>query len=141
MIVTVLILVISLALLVYWFRFCCLALLRNYADQPLLGPPNRYNFPVVRERLQTESDLDPLDRSLDRDYRIVTYLLQHASGLGGQSVEHRLLLMDYKLMQAWYWLTRKSAPAQARKALSERVAILGCLANKMGEQAGLQVQA
>jgi hypothetical protein len=141
MIVTVLILVISLALLVYWFRFCCLALIRNSADQPLLVPANRYNFPVVRERLQTEADLDPLHRSLDRDYRIVSYLLQHAAGLGGQSVEHKLLLMDYKLMRAWYWLTRKSVPAQARKALSERVAILGCLVNKMGEQAGLQFQA
>ena len=141
MIVTVLILAISLALLVYWFRFCCLALMRNYADQPLLVPENRYNFPAVRESLQTASDLDLLDRSLDHDYRIVSYLLQHAAALGGHSVEHRLLLMDYKLMQAWYWLTRKTAPAQARKSLSERAAILGCIANMMGEQAGIQVQA
>ena len=141
MIVTVLILAISLALLVYWFRFCCLGLLRSYADQPLLVPENRYNFPGVRESLQTAADLDPLDRSLNRDYRIVTYLLRHAAGLGGQSLEHRLLLADYRMMQAWYWVTRKSAPAQARKALSERAAILGCIANKMGEQAGLQVQA
>jgi hypothetical protein len=44
-------------------------------------------------------------------------------------------------MQFWYFLTRSTAPAQARKALSERVAILGCLAQKMGEQAGIQVEA
>ncbi|HEY1242115.1 MAG TPA: hypothetical protein VGF16_16240, partial [Bryobacteraceae bacterium] len=73
--------------------------------------------------------------------RVVTYLLQHAANLGGQSVENRLLLLDYKLMQAWYWLTRSAAPAQARKALSERAEILGCLARKMGEQAGLRVEA
>jgi len=141
MIVTILILAISVGLLVYWFRFCCLGLLRNSAEEPLLVPGNRFNFPGVRERLQTESDLDPLQQSLDRDYRIVSYLLRHAAGLGGQSLEHRLLLMDYKLMQAWYRLTRSAAPKQARKALSEMTAILGCLAQKMGEHAGLRAQA
>ena len=140
MFVTILILTISAALLIYWFRFCCLGLLRNSAAGPL-DPENRFNFPAVRERLATESDLDPLHRSLDRDYRIVSYLLRHAAGLGGQSLEHRLLLLDYRLMQAWYCLTRSAAPQQARKALSERAAILGCLAQKMGEQAGLHVQA
>src|SRR5690348_7441396 len=112
MIVTVLILTISAALLVYWFRFCCLGLLRNYADRATTVPKDRFNFPAVAERLQSEPDLDSLHRSLDRDYQIVSYLLRHAAGLGGQSVEHRLLLLDYKLMQAWYWLTRRSAPAQ-----------------------------
>jgi len=141
MIVTVLILAISLALLVYWFRFCCLALLRYRADQPLLIPENRFSFPAVRERLLTEADLDPLHQCLDRDYRVVTYLLQHATGLGGQSLEQRLLRADYKLMQVYYFLTRATAPEQARKALSERVAILGFLANRMGEQAGLRVEA
>lgn len=141
MIVTLLILVISVALLVYWFRFCCLGLLRNAGDEPLLPPDNRFSFPAVRERLLTESDLDPLHQSLDRDYRVVSYLLRHAAGLGGQSLEHRLLLLDYKLMQVWYRLTRSTAPAQARKALTERAAILGCLAQKMGEQAGLRAQA
>lgn len=140
MIVTVLILAISLALLIYWFRFCCLALLRHRVEQPLLIPQNRFNFPVVRERLQTEANLDPLHHSLDYDYRIVTYLLQHAAGLGGQSLEDRILRADYKLMQAYYFLTRNAAPTQARKALSERAAILGFLANRMGEQAGLRAE-
>ena len=141
MLVTILILTISVALLIYWFRFCCIGLLRNSTDHRFLMPGNRFSFPAVRERLQTESDLDPLHRSLDRDYRVVSYLLRHAAGLGGQSLEHRLLLVDYKLMQVWYWVTRSAAPAQARKALSERAAILSCLAHKMGEQAGLRVQA
>jgi len=141
MIVTILILVLSAALLIYWFRFCCLGLLKYHAEAPILTPGQRFNFPAVRERLQDESDLDPLHRSLDRDYRIVAYLLQHAAGLGGQSLENRLLLMDYKLMQAWYWVTRSVAPALARRALSERAEILSCLARKMGEQAGLRAQA
>jgi len=141
MIVTILILMISAALLGYWFRFCCIGLLRYRADEPLVLPENEFDFPAVRERLQTESDLDPLHRALDRDYRVVTYLLRHAANLGGPSVENRLLLIDYKLMQVWYSLTRTVAPGQARKALSERAEILGCLARKMGEQAGLRVEA
>jgi hypothetical protein len=86
-------------------------------------------------------DLDPLHRSLDRDYRIVTYLLQHAAGFGTPSIEQRILRVDYKIMQAWYRLTRTAAPAQARKALFERATILGFLAQKMGEQAGVRVEA
>ena len=141
MFVTILILAISFTLLVYWFRFCCLGLLRNSTRERSAVLEDRFNFPAVRERLVTESDLEPLHRSLDHDYRIVSYLLRHASDLGGQSLEHRLLLLDYRLMQLWYWLTRSAAPEQARKALSERVAILGCLAQKMGEHAGVRVEA
>lgn len=141
MIVTVLILAISSALLVYWFRFCCVALLRHRGNQPLLLPEGRFSFPAVRERLKTDSDLDPLHHSLDRDYRVVTYLLSHAAGLGGQSLEHRILRADYKLMQAYYFLTRSAAPEQARKALSERAAILSFLAIKLGEQAGVSAEA
>ena len=141
MIASIFILTVSLALLIYWFRYCCIGLLRNYSAQPSLVPENRFSFPEVRELLRTESNLDSLHRSLDRDYRIVTYLLQHAASLGAQSIEHRLLRLDYKLMQGWYRLTRTAAPAQARKALSERAEILSCLAHKMGQQAGLRVEA
>ena len=141
MVASVFILTVSVALLVYWFRYCCVGLLRNYAERPSVIPENRFSFPQVRERLRTDSDLDTLHRWLDRDYRVVTYLLQHAAGLGEQSVEHRLLRLDYKLMRMWYRVTRTAAPEQARKALSERVAILGCLARKMGEQAGVRIEA
>jgi len=142
MLVSLLILTVSLALLIYWFRYCCLALLRDHTEQPEFVPENRFSFLEVRAQLQSaDVDLDPLHRSLDRDYRIVTYLLQHAAGLGTPSVEQRILRIDYKLMQAWYWLTRTAAPAQARKALWERATILGFLAQKMGQQAGVRVQA
>ena len=142
MFVSLLILTVSLGLLTYWFRYCCLALLRNHTEQPSLVPENRFSFLEVRAQLQdSAADLDPLHRSLDRDYRIVTYLLQHAAGFGTPSIEHRILRIDYKLMQAWYRVTRTAAPAQARKALWERASILGILAQKMGEQAGLRVQA
>jgi hypothetical protein len=142
MLVSLLILTVSVALLIYWFRYCCLALLRSHTEQPEFVPENRFSFVEVRAQLQSSAvDLDPLHQSLDRDYRVVTYLLQHAAGFGTPSVEQRILRIDYKLMQAWYWLTRTAAPEQARKALWERATILGFLAQKMGQQAGVRVQA
>ena len=141
MLATVLIVTVSLVLLGYWFRYCCMGLLRNYAEQPSLVPENRYSFPQVLERLRTDLDLDPLHRSLNRDYRLVSYLLRHAAGLGAPSVEHRILLLNYRLMQGWYCFTRMVAPDQARKALQERAEILGCLARMMGEQAGIRGEA
>jgi len=141
MIISIFILTVSLALLVYWFRYCCLALLRDHVEQAGLLPEGRFSFQDVRSRLSSESDLDPLHRALDRDYRVVSYLLQHAAGLGENSVEDRILQLDYRLMQAWYRLTRNSAPRQARKALVERAAILGCLTQRMSEQAGLNSEA
>jgi hypothetical protein len=68
-------------------------------------------------------------------------LLQHGAGLNLDSFEDRLLVLDYKVMQWWYGLTRIAAPQQARRALSEMASILTVLAQKMGEQAGVQTEA
>jgi len=140
MLASVLISAVSLVLLGYWFRYSCLLLLRARASQFTLSPGNRFSFLDVRAKLHTEPNLDPLHRSLERDYRVVTYLLQHASTLGAQSLENRLLMLDYRVMQGWYCVTRTVAPEQARRALTEMTEVLICLAQKMGAQAGLQTQ-
>ncbi len=141
MLASLLILAFSLALFVYWFRYSCLFLLRQKREYASVAPHQRIDFAEVTERLRIESDLDPLHRTLDREYRIITYLLSHAVGLSTQSIEDRILLLDYELMRAWYHLTRTAAPEQARKALSERAAILGFLAGKMDHHAGAHVEA
>jgi hypothetical protein len=92
----------------------------------------------VIEKLSTESNLDSLHVSLERDYRLLTYLIQHAARLGTQSVEDRILMIDYQLMRVWYCLTRAVAPEQARRALLEMAQVVSCLSRKIGEQAGLQ---
>lgn len=138
MLASVLISAVSVVLLVYWFRYTCLLLLRRESVESWGSPDNRFGVLDVRERLATEADLDPLHRSLERDYRILTYLLRHATQLGNQSVEERMLILDYKLMQMWYSLTRSAAPEQARCALSEMAAVIVCLSQKMGEQANPQ---
>jgi hypothetical protein len=141
MLASLFILTVSLALFVYWFRYSCLFLLRHREERTVVAPHQRFDFAEVGERLRTDLNLDPLDQTLDREYRVLTYLLDHAAGLGTPSVEERILMLDYKLMRAWYRVTRTAAPAQARKALSERAAILGFLAGKMDNQAGVHLEA
>jgi hypothetical protein len=72
---------------------------------------------------------------------MLVYLIEHASGLELESIEDRLLVLDYKLMQWRYGLTRALFPSQARRSLSEMASVLSVLVRRMGEQAGLSSQA
>jgi hypothetical protein len=95
----------------------------------------------VRESLKSEVALDPLRESLDRDYRVLTYLIGHAAGLELATLEDRLLMLDYRLMQNVYRFTRGLAPAQARRCLAEMATVLAILACHLGEQAGTRAEA
>jgi hypothetical protein len=83
-------------------------------------------------------ELDPLHRLLDRDYRVLTYLLEHAAGLELEQLEYRLLVLDYKLMQGWYLLTKSAAPRLARRALGEMADVVSFMVGRTGEQAGVR---
>jgi hypothetical protein len=144
MVASFLIIGFSLLLLLYWFRYSCILLLRSRTERTTSAsavPDSRFCFAEVQARLGTAEVLDPLHLSLQRDYEILIYLLQHAAGLNLESFEDRLLVLDYKVMQLWYRLTRIAAPQQARRALYEMASILNVLAQKMGEHAGLQTEA
>jgi hypothetical protein len=137
MIASVLIITFSLVLFIYWFRYSCLLLLRRGADLPVTAA-DRFSCVTVQQGLQTGMELDPLYRALDRDYRVLTYLLEHAAGLELESVEYRLLVLDYKLMQGWYRLTKSAAPRQARRALGEMADVLSVMVGRIGEQVGVR---
>jgi len=142
MFASILIIAFSLVLLVYWFRYSCILLLRNQSELAASSvPDNRFHILEVQDGLRSGKQLDPLHNSLDRDYQILTYLLRHAAGLELNSVEDRLLVLDYKVMQWWYQLTRIAAPNQARQALSEMASVLGVLAGKISERAAAHNQA
>jgi hypothetical protein len=139
MLASILILAISLVLFVYWFRYSCLLLLR---DQPTGTVQDvRFSFAGVRSRLQQERELEPLQAALQRDYQVLVYLRRHAAGLGLESLEDRLLVLDYRLMRLWYHTTKVLAPLQARKALVEMASVLEILARNMGNRADSQAQA
>lgn len=135
MIASVLIITFSLVLFVYWFRYSCLLLLRRTADQPV-AEADRFHYATVQQGLKAGLELDPLHQALDRDYRVLTYLLEHAAGLELEQLEYRLLVLDYKFMQSWYRLTKSAAPQQARQALGEMANVLEVLVGRIGEQAG-----
>jgi hypothetical protein len=143
MLASLLIIGFSLALLVYWFRYSCILLLRNY-QQPLEPSrslvDSRFRVSEVQQRLQTAEPLDPLHTFLQRDYQVLTYLLEHAAGLELEAFEDRLLVIDFKVMRWWYCLTRTAAPVQARQALKEMAEVLGILVGKIDRRAGLHTE-
>src|SRR5262249_5800198 len=115
-------------LFLYWFRHTCLLILaqRNGSEYAVkVASTIRLSFPQVRDTLETAPMTTALDRvheSLEADYRILTELLQQATG--SESIEHRVLELDYKAMQVWYKMTRTRDLALARSALAEMSSIL-----------------
>ena len=143
MVTSIFIIAISVILFVYWLRYSCVMLLRSArerAEIPTVAD-ERFNVSSVLERLKTESDLAPLERALERDYYVLTYLIEHAADLELASIENKLLVLDYKLMRLWSRLTRTVAPQQSRKALSEMASVLSVLVGQMCEQSHLQTEA
>jgi len=130
----------SLILLAYWFRASCLLLLRNNSGKYRVLDP-RFGFHGIKDRLQAGADPEAMHEVLARDYRLLTYLLGHAAALSLDSLEDRLLVLDYKVMQWYYRLTKSAAPEHARRALLEMAAVVGVLAQHVGEQAGVEYQA
>ena len=141
--VSVFIVAISALLLVYWLRYSCVMLLHDAQERSamLTVDDERFSASSVLERLKTEADLAPLERALERDYRVVTYIIEHATDLELASIENRLLVFDYRLMRLWSRLTRALAPQQSRRALTEMASVLRVLAGQMGPSKQLQMEA
>lgn len=144
MIETVLILAFSLALFLYWFRYTVLLLLREEhlaGNGTVIGQLSVLQTRDILRQSSGDVPLDPLQRALDQDYRMLRYLLDHAAGMGLDTLEHYLLVLDYGLMKARYRLTRNVSTRQARHALDEMARVLACIAYKMGERTATFSQA
>ena len=130
----------SSALFVYWFRYTCLLVLaqRESTEYALkVASTIRLSFLEAGRALEAEPHtlaLDSVHAGLENDYRILTDLLRQATG--SESIEHRLLAIDYKVMQVWYKVARgHSDRLYARNALSEMSSILGYFAEELGQDA------
>jgi hypothetical protein len=137
MIETILILTFSLSLFAYWFRYTVLLLLSQEQTEGCATVIGQLSVLETRETLRQPQANLPLDRlrhALDKDFRMLRYLLDHAAGMGLRPAEHYLLMLDYRLMKAWYALTRNASAAHARGALDEMAAVLSYIAYKMGER-------
>ena len=143
MVTSVFIIAISAGLLVYWLRYSCVMLLQDALERSAMRTvaDQRFSASWVLERLKTEADLAPLERDLERDYRVVTYIIEHATDLELASIENKLLVFDYRFMRLWSQLTRTLAPQQSRKALSEMASVLRVLVSQMGGLNQFQMEA
>jgi hypothetical protein len=130
----------------YWFRYTCLLILsakttRDYAGE--FAAAVELSFPGVQERLRSESFgnsatcLEELQASLNRDYAIVTYLLKNVNdtSVGASSVEVRMLEINYRLMGAWFSISKRFSANAAQQALEEMALVVCHFANTMGERA------
>ena len=88
-------------------------------------------------------DLEPLKEFLDRDYRVLTYLLNHSAipSNGDASLEKRMLEIDYRIMRAWYRVSRNLSPSAACRALNEMSQVVAYFANSMGERSAVSAAA
>src|ERR1035441_4290637 len=114
MVTSVFIVGISAVLLVYWLRYSCVMLLHDAQERSATVADECFSASSVLERLKTEADLTPLERALERDYRVVTYIIEHATDLELASLENKLLVLDYQLMRLWSRVKRTLAPQQSR---------------------------
>jgi hypothetical protein len=139
---TVIITASSALLFSYWFRYTCLLLLsaettRDYAGD--FAAANRLSFLEVESNLRSgkATDLDGLLVAINRDYAVVTGLLDHVSTQcpGADSVEVRMLEINYRIMSAWYSISKRFSSTAAMKALEEMTMVVAHFANTMGERA------
>jgi hypothetical protein len=140
LIVTLVITVSSVLLFGYWFRYTCLLIVsarttRDYAAD--IATANQLSFLQVQAQLRDpqSADLDHLQAALDRDLKVITYLVQHASGEWG--MEERMLQLNYRLMGAWFSVSSRFSPEAGRRALDEMSMIISHFANAMGERAAV----
>lgn len=141
MLAGVFLVVLTVALFLYWFRYMCLVILRartfrDYAAE--VAAVNDMRFPQVRTELRLGAGdrvMRDCHQTLVEEYRLLVYLLRHAQlyEVPHQRAEMRMLQVDFQLMGAWYRVARLVHPPQARAALLEMAEVLHYIANTMGE--------
>jgi hypothetical protein len=141
MIASAVIATLSVALLVYWFRYVCLLMLaakpaRDYAAH--VAAANDLNFVKVKGHLSGPVEPQQLDRlqlELDRDYRIVLYLLRQGTIIRGYQMEQNFLRAYFLTMKAAYLVLRRLRPEACRRALGEMTDVVAYFATRTGELA------
>jgi hypothetical protein len=142
LIATVVITASSIVLFGYWFRYTCLLILsaktaRDYAVD--VARSHKLGFAEVQAQLQqgVSPDLDRLRTTLDNDFKVVRNLLKSMPNVGeGQSaLEAQMLALNYRLMGAWYHVSRYFSGSAAARVIGEMSMVVAHFANLTGEQA------
>jgi hypothetical protein len=142
MFTSVVIIILSLAMFVYWFRYSCVLILESNWSEDLareVALQNGLSFGTVEESLAQAGTAQSMDRVkdlLDRDLERVLALLASSREAqeAGRSLECSLLMVDYRIMKAWYAVTRTTAGPKAQSALREMALVVGYMAGECGDQ-------
>jgi hypothetical protein len=137
-IATIVIMAGSMLLFAYWFRYTCLLILHaktahDYASE--IATANQLSFANIQTQLcEPDADLDGLRQALDRDYALVTRLLNEVAG-GQSGIEERMLAFNYRLAGVRYQVGQRFSVQSARQALEEMSLVVAHFANSVGEAA------
>ena len=145
MIAIAIITVFSLAFLLAWFRYSCGLILSAkpaHDYTPQVAAANELRFLEVQHDLADASErrvLDTLRQKLERDYYLLSYLLDHSPALhtGSDGFEQIIMMLDFKLMKAFYSTVSMLSRSGARRALQEMTQVVSYFANTMGERGAL----
>ncbi len=140
MITSLVIIFLSLAMFVYWFRYSCLLILESrWSEEEAKAGAGSQDLSLAQLEVQlaqavTTIDLDQVRKSLDRDLQMVQTMARNCCELqvGGASLESRLLMIDYRIMKVWFAATRPFAGPKAQNALREMGQIVAYLAAESG---------
>jgi hypothetical protein len=140
---------VTFALFLYWFRYMCLLILRNQGGRNYAGQvasANHLMFMRAQALLDDEDrgetangggspalSLDRIEEYLDRDYRVLTYLLRNAAEYCGFRPERMVLTVDFLLMRVCYRVLRGVSTHLARRVVLEMALIVNHLARYAGE--------
>lgn len=142
MLTSLVIIILSLAMFVYWFRYSCVLILESSWSEDLaqsVAMQNGLSFGSVSESLAQAGSTQSMDRVrdlLDRDLARVLSLRANCSPdqESGRSLECFILRQDYRMMKAWYAVTRSTAGPKAQLALREMALVVGYMAGECGDQ-------
>ena len=130
----------SLLLFCYWFRYVCLLILaaetpRDHSEEA--AEVNQLSFPVVRSSLRKDAvaDLETLRKCLERDFAIITYLLEHTPiRVFDSGFEQAMLRTHFRIMSMCVRLTSRNLRRSASDALEEMLLVVEHLANELGQR-------
>jgi hypothetical protein len=136
---SLLLIFLSIALFAYWFRYSCVLILRTRTAEDFaleVGRANGLSFHQVRGAMEAEgrADLDQIYQALDRDFSIITQLLDRLSTTGDQNIlEGKLLRANFRVSQAWFRVSRAMGLPSAAGAIEEMTDTISHFANSFGE--------
>ena len=130
----------SVVLFCYWFRYGCLLILaaetlHDYSEE--VAEMNQLMFGEVRSRLHRRDapDLDSLHKCLEREFAVITYLLENIPASNFDTgFEDAMLHIHFRAMSACFRLTGNHLRGCAADALEEMALVVAHLANQLGER-------